>query len=374
MSPLCRSPEISAGARSCAPPRPHSVTTASLSQGTTELSGILLKPRVDFHYVTAGEGKFTRSIRSESVFDDRAISVVTGLAGTYMVLSLIVLSLVELISSALSRRARFLRDAVIDLIGVELGTRVLNNPAVSSLGFVRPTGRAEGMPSYIQSNLFARALLAEIGSTPDHQSVCAVKDLITAVVGDPAVSIEEAERRLAAWFDSAMDRLSGAYKRNTQNVSLALAVVITVAANVDSIRLLQALWHDTAPSARIDASVKEATAACQTDGRSPACQDELLRFLKNADDLPMGWDIAAIKKLDLRGRLLWILGLALTVFAVSRGSPFWFDLLRRLSPGMSSSGPKPPPASQTPIVLPAPPLAPTPAPVKEPAVPAGPPT
>ena len=324
-----------------------------------------------FFSVTPGGSSPDRFVVN-GVIDDRAISVVTGLAGTYLVLSLIVLSLVELISSALSRRASSLRDAVIDLIGDELGTRVLNNPALSSLGFVRTTGRAKGMPSYIQSNLFARALLAEIGSNVDDPAVRAAKDLITAVVGDPTVSVEEAERRLAAWFDAAMDRLSGAYKRNTQTVSLALAVVLTVAANVDSIRLLQVFWRDTAPSARIEATVKAATAACQTDGQSPACRDELLRFVRNADDLPVGWDIAALQKLDLRGRLMWLLGLALTVLAVSRGAPFWFDLLRRFAPGMSSSGPKPPPASQTPIVSPPPsaPAPPPPAPAEEPATPA----
>ena len=103
---------------------------------------------------------------------------------------------------------------------------MLANPAVNSLGFVRTTGAATGMPSYIPSNLFARALLAELGDASAEQSVAAVRDLVSAVVGDPGVPLEEAERRLAVWFDSAMDRLSGAYKRNTQKVSLVLAALV----------------------------------------------------------------------------------------------------------------------------------------------------
>jgi hypothetical protein len=302
-------------------------------------------------------GKSQRSVRCTGVLNDRALSVVIGLAGTYLVLSLIVLSIVEIVSSALSRRARFLRDAVVNLIGAELGTRVLNNPAVNSLGFIRSSGRAMGTPSYIQSDLFARALLAEVGSAPDDQAARTVKELIDAVVGDPAVNLEEAERRLASWFDAAMDRLSGAYKRNTQKVSLVLAIVVTAAANVDSVRMLKSLWRDTAPAARIEAAVKEATAACQVDSGSPACHDQLSSFLKNSDVLPMGWDLAEVKQRDLRGWLIAIVGLALTVLAVSRGSPFWFDLLRRFSPGMSSSGPRPAPApaaSSAPVPRPMP--------------------
>ena len=96
------------------------------------------------------------------VIDNRALSVVIALAGTYLALSLMVLCLVEMISSALSRRARFLRDGIVNLVGPEMGSRVLCNPLVSSLGFVRQSGRAAGVPSYVPSSFFSRALLVEI--------------------------------------------------------------------------------------------------------------------------------------------------------------------------------------------------------------------
>jgi hypothetical protein len=300
------------------------------------------------------------------VLDARTLSLVTGLSGTYLVLSLIVLSLVEIISNVLSRRARFLRDGVINLIGAEMGAKVLNNPAVNSLGFIRPTGRATGLPSYIHSNLFARALLSELGNAKDEPSMRPVTELVDAVVGDSAVSIEEAERRLAVWFDSAMDRLSGAYKRNTQKVSLALAILVTLAANADSIHLLKELWNVSAPAAHLEVAVKEATTACQVDNKSPACHEQLAGFLKNVEHLPLGWDLDAVKQRDVRGWLLSLLGLALTVLAVSRGSPFWFDVLRRFSPGMSSSGPPPAPAPRATIIAAATPLPPPAAATVEP--------
>ena len=287
------------------------------------------------------------------MLDSRALSVVIGLAGAYIALSLVVLCLVELISSALSRRARFLRDAMVNLIGPALGSRVLSNPLVSSLGFTRSGGRAIGLPSYVPSSYFARALFMEIQKEPDDDAVGAVKELVSAVVGDASVSIEEAERRLAAWFDAAMDRLSGAFKRSTQRVSLVISIALVLAGNIDSIRLTRTLWNDAGARERAEALSSSEIAACEADARSPACR-QLLGALPGGDMLPLGWDLETIQSLDLQAIGLLILGLALSVLAVSRGAPFWFDVLRRFSTGLVSSGPRPSPAPPPPPPPPAP--------------------
>ncbi len=287
------------------------------------------------------------------MLDSRALSVVIGLAGAYIALSLVVLCLVELLSSALSRRAKFLRDAMVNLIGPDLGSRVLSNPLVSSLGFTRSSGRAIGLPSYVPSSYFARALFMEIQKEPDDDAIGAVRELVSAVVGDASVSIEEAERRLAAWFDAAMDRLSGAFKRNTQRVSLVISIALVLASNIDSIRLTRTLWNDAGARERAEALSSSEVAVCEADARSPACR-QLLGSLPGADVLPLGWDLETIQSLDLQAIGLLILGLALTVLAVSRGAPFWFDVLRRFSTGLVSSGPRPSPAPPPPPPPPVP--------------------
>ena len=172
------------------------------------------------------------------------------------------------------------------------------------------------------------------------------------MVGDASVSVDEAERRLSVWFDAAMDRLSGAYKRNTQRVSLALAVVITVAGNVDSIRLSQMLWTDSGARARVEALARDESKACEVDRDAPACR-ALLGRLAAGDVIPLGWSRQVVRGLDVKGWVFLFLGLAMTVVAVSRGAPFWFDLLRRLSGGLVSTGP--PPAASAPPPPPVPP-------------------
>ena len=210
-------------------------------------------------------GRYCAMSVQRGVIDNRALSVVIALAGTYLALSLMVLCLVEMISSALSRRARFLRDGIVNLVGPEDG----KPGAVQStrqLAGVRPPERPRGRRSILCAvQLLLAGAARRDRQAPDGPAVELVKELTTAVVGDASVSVDEAERRLSVWFDAAMDRLSGAYKRNTQRVSLALAVVITVAGNVDSIRLSQMLWTDSGARARVEALARDESKACEVD-------------------------------------------------------------------------------------------------------------
>src|SRR6185437_3433893 len=48
-----------------------------------------------------------------------------------------------------------------------------------------------------------------------------------------------------SWFDGAMDRVGGWYKRRTQCASLALAAVLAGALNLDSIEMAQRMSKNT---------------------------------------------------------------------------------------------------------------------------------
>jgi hypothetical protein len=281
-----------------------------------------------------------------SVLDSRALGVVVGLAGIYLALSMVVLCVVEMISSLRSSRAQFIRDAIRNLVGNELGVRVLNHPLVSSLGFVRASGAAEGLPSYVPSGFFARAVIAELEKAPDDPALVPVKELLDAVVGNPDASLAEVEHKIAVWFDAAMDRLSGAFKRHTQTVAVILTVVLVAGGNIDSIRLVKTLWRDAGAQTQIEALARDELKACDTDRQSAECVDVLKRYALR-QEIPMGWNRAEVERLDASGWIQRICGLLLTVLAVSRGAPFWFDALKRLSTGLVSSGP--PPARAAPV-------------------------
>ena len=51
------------------------------------------------------------------------------------------------------------------------------------------------------------------------------------------------QQALAGWFDSAMERVSAAYKRRAMLISLLLSLLLAVLFNIDSIHLFQSLWQ-----------------------------------------------------------------------------------------------------------------------------------
>ena len=74
--------------------------------------------------------------------------------------------------------------------------------------------------------------------------------------------------------------------------------------------------------------------------------DENLNTLKELNKelrqtgIPIGWSVENIKLYNFWDILKKIGGLLLTVFAVSLGAPFWFDILNKLA-NLRSSGNKP---------------------------------
>ena len=63
------------------------------------------------------------------------------------------------------------------------------------------------------------------------------RDLLLSLMDKAEPRAEELGRRLADWFDAGMDRVAGWYKRQVKYFLLAVAAVVTVAVNADTIRL-----------------------------------------------------------------------------------------------------------------------------------------
>ena len=81
---------------------------------------------------------------------------------------------------------------------------------------------------------------ALIDDLPDGPIKKAMHSLWIEAGDDAAAFRNEAE----SWFDQAMQRLSGWYKRRTQVWLWAVGFVFAVALDVDAIRLANALWQD----------------------------------------------------------------------------------------------------------------------------------
>lgn len=253
------------------------------------------------------------------MLDSTVLEVGIGLVFCYFAVSLAVSTVTELFASVLQLRARCL------LTGVK---QILNDPDFNGLALdlynhalvsPRDSGEATSAsglkhkPSYIPSKDFALALidilkrkqvagqdLAEaIGAIPNQQ----LKDLLQAMYRHADQDVNQFSIALSKWFDNAMDRLSGTYKRWSQVISFVVALVIVGVLNIDTIFLFRVLWEHPALASGLDVG----------DGANAAAM---------LDQLPIGWQRG--------GKDAWmIVGWLLTASATLFGAPFWFDLLQK---------------------------------------------
>jgi len=160
---------------------------------------------------------------------------------------------------------------------------------------------------------------------------------------------------LEHWYDDTMDRFSGWYKRYVQRIILVISIVLVAALNVDTINIAQVLWR--LPTERAAVAAAAARQAGSGNGAGENA-DEVVRKI-SALKLPLGWTPSHITTVSRAGAktvvvstdpqhvprslgswLIKLLGLLITVLALSLGAPFWFDALTKLG-SLRQAGPKP---------------------------------
>jgi hypothetical protein len=252
--------------------------------------------------------------------------------------------------------------------------------------FWKPAGPAyvdiRTLPAYVDKKQFARALLDVTGlsaaavadaaaAQPNAKPGAALDDAITKIaspqirkfikgVADRAQGdIQAIEDEVAAWFDNAMDRVSGEFKRWTQAATFAIALVASVLFNIDSIRIGEALWEHPAIADQLlaaDHPPQASAPASSAPVQSKAFFDDETQAMKNIKDLldaglPVGWSSGQpFEIIDAKGAATYVwdsgtfgqslVGWLITAFATLFGAPFWFDALQSII-RLKGSGPSP---------------------------------
>lgn len=155
------------------------------------------------------------------------------------------------------------------------------------------------------------------------------------MIDDAEGDLKKARENVERWYDDAMDRVSGWYKKKTQVFILVWALAVTLSVNADTVLIANTLAHDvtlrTSLVAMAEITAKEPLPqdAKETTERVQQMSSEIKKL-----DLPIGWSLEPKdpKSLpsDVGGWALKIIGLSLTAIAVSLGAPFWFDVLNKL--------------------------------------------
>ena len=279
------------------------------------------------------------------------LDVVIGLVFFFTALSLLSSSIQERISAALDMRSRGLERWIVNTLGSDAAKRFYAHPVIAGLGGTKA--------SYISSQAFTTALfescnvisnpsVAAVGIGADPLKQADAADGIRKILADlPAGAAAEALRAhfehaqgdvvqaradIERWFDGAMDRVSGAYKRQIHRYLIGITVVLTIVINADAIRVARVVYRD--PVVR---------AALTEEARTASAKAIDPQAIANGLPLPLGWTNDAPPPIGTSPfwYLQKLLGMVLTVVGVSLGAPFWFDLLNRVV-NLRAAGAKPP--------------------------------
>jgi len=204
------------------------------------------------------------------------------------------------------------------------------------------------------------AIRAGIEEMPDNDTKKALQNIINFGTQD----INEVRKRLESWYDDTMRNVSGYFTQKARTWVIILSFIITIGVGTDSIAIGTALWErptrandvqetlsglvDEFESGDLSASKLEGLSADEIENRiSRRVGDiqSILVTIDSLDDVPITWEKPSILAPILRENWpqdsagVWskVLGLLLTWIAVSQGSSFWYDILKKVNPTSPST-------------------------------------
>ena len=288
------------------------------------------------------------------MFNSTAIEVVIGLVFIYILYSLLVTIVTELISSVFNQRGMILKKGIrrmldddnntdnkIELLSDEFRQR----PEIKYLGN-KFLGKNR-IPSYISPSTFSTALLNILRKSGEidknlkeymktlekGKENSETKEILYNLMVEANGKIDKFKGLLENWYNETMDRVSGWYKRRIQLITFFIGLVIAFALNVDTIAIAKKLTRES--DTRIE-MVKMATDFANernvNDSTSLLVNDEVKQIMQ---DIKQQESIISIshRPSDPSTKAFWlyVLGCLITTIALSLGAPFWFDILNKIS-------------------------------------------
>ena len=320
------------------------------------------------------------------LFNSTVLEVVIGVIFVYLLLSILCTSANEWVAAMTRRRGEMLRKGIRQIlenqgVGNDGNTNAFlqefyKHPLIANLK------HDKNHPAYIAPRTFVAVVTdlltaAKPGSIQfaDFEAGAKalpegdVKKSILALVQRANQNFESVQVAVEGWFNDAMDRVNGWYKRRTQMWTIIIALVLVLISNANTIEIVRKLNRD--PVLR-SAVVEEAKVRAQKprptisveykdedDPTNPTItKNEGNQLSQTEQDLlgqTLGWRDNVFydangNRWSSRVWLERLIGWLLTLLAVSLGAPFWFDILNKIvnvrfagkSPVEGSKGPEKP--------------------------------
>lgn len=277
-----------------------------------------------------------------------------ALLASFALVSVMASAAVELVSALFKKRSKDLRIAI-EALTKPRGDGAIDIQRTSTWATLSMASRRkrgvgkrydDRTPSYMSARAFGEAVaeeirrLRQVGESvtdvverlPPSVLQRRLADLVAETGGDMVLLRAGVEH----WFDDAMDRLQGGYKRWSQLFLVVFGLGFAAALNISAFRIVDSVWNDATLRAAYTSSIdKLATCPDGKDSCDPA--EEIQSAIKSAQDLalPIGWRDGWDRE---TGKLVTLLGIIPTGLAAMAGAPFWFDLLKRVVGGGGTRG------------------------------------
>ncbi len=290
----------------------------------------------------------------------QVLEVALGLIVIYYLLGSVVSLITQWINEALESRGKALQQYLIKIVGDQKIEDLKNLPQMQALRPIRYKGFMSVFGSVTEPKMIEKIPVATlVDSFFDIAGLTAKKemDLLELAevidklpdsegkkafinwINQGVTNIADLRTRTTAYFTGMMDQAAATFRARARSFVIILSIAVTLVFGTDSIQLAKTLWNNA--ELRAIAAAKADMVVAQ-EGADASLND----LIKELGDLSIkvGWwqterPAAGATAGD------WILfvvfkalGLGITAAAVSQGSSFWYDLLKKLtSPATSTS-------------------------------------
>jgi len=285
----------------------------------------------------------------------QVFEVVLGLILIYYILGAVVSTITKIITETFETRGAALQMYLLQIAG-DKTVDLTNLPQIKALRPIRyanwwnvfGAGTEEKLVERIPCSTLVDAffdvtglsckpsfspdeLTAVLNQLPESQGKHALMQWVQQGVTD----LTELRGRTTDYFNGILNQAALTFKARARSFVIILSILITVLLGTDSIQLARDLWTDSALRA---VATAQAQAVAARQGTTVDL-NQLIQLVNGlgAFSLRFGW-WQAQKGPDTSGPWSWVTfgllklaGLAITAMAVSQGSSFWYDILKRLT-------------------------------------------
>jgi hypothetical protein len=293
----------------------------------------------------------------------QVLEVALGLILVYYILGSIISLITQWINEFFETRGKALERYLVKIVGEKKVGDFVSLPQLQALrpiryknplsvfGAITEPKKIEKIPVSILVDAFfdfegltanQEMNLLQLAELVDKMPESDGKRAFISWINQGVTSIEDLRKRTTAYFTGLMEQSAATFRANARSFVIILSIGVSVLFGTDSIQLAKTLWANA--ELRTLAVAKAEVVAAQ-DG-SAASIDDLIQQLSDLT-IKVGWwqterPAAGATAMDWAlFVVLKIVGLGLTAAAVSQGSSFWYDLIKKLtSPATSTSSSK----------------------------------